>query len=349
VVVVLALAVLGAHGAVRLLDRVPPIGRPLVVAALAVGIVTEGWAAPIPTKRFDPLANPDDREAYRYLEATGRAGAVLELPMGPPEDPRELRYQYLTLRHGHRTVNGTSSYRPALTQFLLGEEQSPFADLSRLDAAVGFVRGMDVRYLVVHRGTFENPAVEAALMSELENDRRQVLGQHGVGRTVVFTLAPDEGRTVLGTERSVPPSAIHARASNAPDRLPLLFDKDRDTRWLSAGPQTGDEWIELQLDSPRNVSAVRMQTAERSFGDYPRELVIEAIDAAGEARTLFHGSVLPAFGRGFAVDHSYPSIDIVLPDNQARVIRLRQLGVTNKLFWSIHELELLERGRERTK
>jgi hypothetical protein len=36
-------------------------------------------------------------------------------------------------------------------------------------------------------------------------------------------------------------------------------------------------------------------------------------------------------------------MDVVLPPNRARVIRLRQGGATDELFWSIHELELLER------
>jgi hypothetical protein len=121
-----------------------------------------------------------------------------------------------------------------------------------------------------------------------------------------------------------------------------MFDRNRDTRWLSAGRQTGREWIEIEFDAPRDVARLRMQTAERSFGDYPRELAIEALEPAG-TRTLFRGSVLPHFGRGFIVDHAYPVIDIALPGNHARAIRLRQLGVTDELFWSIHELELLER------
>jgi hypothetical protein len=87
-----------------------------------------------------------------------------------------------------------------------------------------------------------------------------------------------------------------------------------------------------------------MQTAERSFADYPREIAIDAVEDGG-ARTLFKGSVLPQFGRGLVRNLSYPSIDIRLPDNQARTIRLRQLGTTDQLFWSIHELELRERGR----
>jgi hypothetical protein len=87
-----------------------------------------------------------------------------------------------------------------------------------------------------------------------------------------------------------------------------------------------------------------MQTAERSFGDYPRELAIDAIESGGD-RTLFRGSVLPQFGRGLANSLTYPHIDIELPENQARAIRLRQLGKTDRLFWSIHELELRERAR----
>ena len=345
VIVVLALSVLAVYGSARVLDRVAPGRRTIVVAGLAIGMVAEGWAAPIPTARFDPLANPDDRDAYAFLRQAGREGPVLELPMSVSDDKRERRYQYLTLFHGHRTVNGSSSYTSPLAQLLGSEDQSPLAGVDHLDAGFEFVRAVGVRYLVVHGGEFKNPAVEAALVRELEADRGQVLAEHRFGHTLIFTLA--EATTSPGEQagwRPIPMSSIHARASHSSDRVPLLFDRDRDTRWLTADRQTGSEWIELELDSPRNVAAVRMQTAERSFGDYPRELAVDAIEAGG-ARTLFRGSVLPAFGRGFAADRSYPNIDILLPDNQAQVIRLRQLGVTDALFWSIHELELSERGR----
>jgi hypothetical protein len=356
VIVVLALSVLAAYGTVRVLDRVAPRRRSMVVTGLAIGMVAEGWAAPIRTATFDPLAEPDDRGAYTFLRTSGPEGAVLELPMSLVNEEREQRYQYLTLWHGHRTVNGRSGYAPALTQWLYSEDESPLADVNRLGVAVEFLRAMGVRYVVIHRGEFEKPAAEAALMREFEGDRRQVVAENGFGHTIVFTLAVDDLPTAdiarpttssgePAAWRPIPQSAIHTRASHSPDRLPLLFDGDRDTRWLTADRQTGSEWIEVEFDSPRNVGLVRMQTAERSFADYPRELAIDAVEA-GRARTLFHGSVLPQFGRGFAANHTYPNIDIVLPDNQARVIRLRQLGVTDRMFWSIHALELWERVRQ---
>ena len=351
-IVGLALCVLAAYGSGRVLDRVAPRRRWLVVAGLAIGLIAEGWSAPILTARFDPLEQPDDRHAYTFLRQRGPDGAVLELPLAHPGDEREIRYQYLTLLHGHRTVNGSSGYTPALTQWLYSEDQSPLADINHLDVAVEFIRALGVRYVVFHRGAFEQPG-EAALLRELEGDRRQVAAIHPFGGTTVFTLAADDQRRVdlaapttasgrPAAWRAIPSSAFTMRASHAPDRLPLLFDGDRDTRWLTGGRQTGDEWIEVEFDSPRDVGLVRLQTAERSFGDYARELAVDAIDAAGERR-LFTGSVLPAFGRGFADNHTYPNIDVPLPDNQARVIRLRQLGATDTLFWSIHALELWER------
>jgi len=277
------------------------------------------------------------------------------LPMSLTNEEREQRYQYLTLWHGHRIVNGRSGFAPALSQWLYSTDQSPLADAGHLGAGIEFLRALGVRYVVLHHGEFDQPALETALESALTTDRRQVTATHDFGGTAVFTLAEDDPAlrdTAGSTEesgapagwRAIPSSAMHARSSHSPDRLPLLFDGDRDTRWLTGRPQIGSEWIEVAFDSPRHVAMVRMQTAERSFGDYPRELAIDAIETGGD-RTLFRGSVLPQFGRGLAGNLTYPTIDIPLPDNEARAIRLRQLGTTDRLFWSIHELELRERVR----
>jgi hypothetical protein len=334
--VILALAVLAAQGAVVLLDRIGS-GRTWVVALLGALIVTESWAVPVRTALFDPIPDPDDRRAYEFLRQSA-AGPVLELPFATDDEARQMTYQYLTLVHGHRTINGHSSYDPPLLRLLSGRDQG-FGDANHLGAAVACVRALGARYVVVHGGRFDSPATETALLHEFESG--PIAARHDFGRTVVFALAEDVP-PVEGVSHPIPRTAMRARSSHSADRLPLLFDGNRDSRWLSAGRQTGREWIEIEFDKPRDVGHVRMQTAERSFGDYPRELTIEAVEPAG-TRTLFSGSVLPHFARGFLVDHVYPIIDVPLPPNRARVIRLRQGGVTDELFWSIHELELLER------
>ncbi|MCU1384178.1 MAG: hypothetical protein JWL71_2875 [Acidobacteria bacterium] len=342
VFVVLGLAAMAAYGAIRVIDCVSPPRRWILVALLAFGIVAEGWAAPIRTVPFDPLGLPDDRAAYTFLRNSGPDGAVLELPMSVADEAREQRYQYLTLFHRHRTINGRSGYAPALTQWLYSDQLSPLADLDHLDVGIDLLRAIGVRYIVIHRGAIDRAAADTAMMRVLDGDGGRVAAKHAFGQTVVFTLTDAPAPAPEPGWRTVPASAMHARASHSPDRLPLLFDRDRDTRWLTGGRQTGDEWIELEFDAPHRVAAVRMQTAERSFEDYPRQLAIDVVEDAG-SRTVFQGSVLPSFGHGFAVNHTYPTIEIRLADNRARRLRLRQLGATGTMFWSIHELEVLER------
>jgi len=130
-----------------------------------------------------------------------------------------------------------------------------------------------------------------------------------------------------------------ARASDGADRLPLLFDGDPDSRWLTGRPQSGDEWLALDFDRPRDVAGVRLQLGARSFGDYPRELAIEG----AARRLLFRGSVLPQLARGIIANGDYPFIDIALPPNASKTLRLSQRGSAHTFFWSIHELQVMER------
>ncbi len=83
-----------------------------------------------------------------------------------------------------------------------------------------------------------------------------------------------------------------------------------------------------------------MTLASRSFGDYPRDLAVDIVEDAG-TRTAFRGPVLPRFAAALIRDPNAPQIEIELPPNHARALRLRQLGTTRRFFWSIHELRLL--------
>src|SRR5206468_4414229 len=140
------------------------------------------------------------------------------------------------------------SYDPPLLRLLSGQDQG-FGDASHLGAAIGCVRALGTRYVVVHGGRFDTPAMETALIHEFESG--QIAARRDFGRTVVFTLAEDV-RPVEGVSHPIPPSTIRTRSSHSPDRLPLLFDGNPDSRWLSAGRQTGREWIEIELDGLRD-------------------------------------------------------------------------------------------------
>lgn len=342
IVVVLSLCVVAAFGAMRLLDRLPVRRRPLAIAAATVVVLAESWIAPIPTPFFDPKGDARDRDAYEYLRESP-AGGVFEMPNSLENAERELRYQYLTLVHQHPVMNGHSGYQTPLLTFAQSGH-SPFNEYDRLAPAIEMLRGVGVRYLVLHPDEFENRDLLEAMLTTIAAERRQIVAERRFARTIVVALAPyDPGPPAVGDSlKRVASSAIHARASHQPGRVNLMFDGNRDSRWLTGDRQTGREWVELELDRPRDVAAVRLQLGERSFGDYPRELAIDVVDEGG-TRTLFQGSVLARFARAMVAEGAYPFIDVPLPLNRARTIRLRQLAATHRFFWSIHELQLYER------
>jgi hypothetical protein len=339
VVVHLAIAVLAAFGAAQLIDRLKSSARVIAVAVMVTVAAAEGWAAPIATPHFEPRGDPQTRDAYAFL-AFSSPGAAIELPTAAENAEREFLYQYMTLVHGHRVVNGHSGYVAPLALWL-GGGHSPFREVASQSDAVAALRGIGVRYLVVHRAAYDNPALADAIMAVIEREPGQIVGYRTFGETTVAVLTPLDLPAAPATTQVISPANIRAQASHSTDRLPLLFDKDPDSRWLSGRRQSGEEWVQLDLDRPRNVRVVRMQLGARSFGDYARDLAIDAVEDSG-VRTLFRGSLLPQLAAGLIANGEYPFIDIVLPVNQARALRLRQLGTTRTFFWSIHELQLLE-------
>jgi hypothetical protein len=340
VVVHLALGVLAAFGAAWVIDRVMPRARVIAIAVIVSVVAAEGWAAPITTPSFEPRGDPSTSAAYAYL-GLSPPGAVMELPSVAENFMREFVYEYMTLIHGHRVVNGHSGYVTPLAGWLRGG-LSPIREAGRQSDAVALLRGIGVRYLVVHRAAYEDGALADALAAVIERETQQIAAYRTFGDTTVATLTPFDLPAAPADTQVIPLASIRAQASHSADRLPLMFDGDSDSRWLTGAHQSGDEWIQLELDRSRDVRVVRMQVGARSFGDYPRDLAIEAVEDTG-TRTLFRGSVLPQLARGVIADGEHPFVEIVLPSNHARVLRLRQLGTTRTFFWSIHELELLER------
>jgi hypothetical protein len=339
VVVQVATAVLAAFGAAWFFDRVANQKRPKAIYVVVVLIAYEGWAAPLPVASISAKPAGDDGDAYAYL-ASLPSGAALELPTSVEDFDAEFLYQFRTLSHGHRVVNGHSGYVTPLLQWL-GGGHSPFREVDRQRDAIGAVRGVGVRYLVIHRPKYADQSIADALMAVVERDTDQVIAHRTFGGTTVAVLAPFEQR-LPSASAPIAPAAIRAQASHSEDRLSQLFDGDVDSRWISSHSQSGDEWIELTLDRDRDVHIVRMQLGARSFGDYPRALEVDGTDATG-THTLFHGSVLPQLAAGIVLDGDYPWIEIVLPPNHVRAIRLRQTGSARTFFWSIHELQLRER------
>jgi hypothetical protein len=142
--------------------------------------------------------------------------------------------------------------------------------------------------------------------------------------------------------REISRTAFVAASSVSSERLPLAFDGNLETRWLTAGRQEGGEWLDLSFGQSYDIARVRFLTSARSIGDYPRWLVIQAQDGASEIHTLYDGPVVFQLGLGLVRDPIRGPIDIWLGPNRTRRLRLLQTGSTRRWLWAIDELSVWE-------
>lgn len=346
VLVLLSLSVLAALGAARLLARLPRRGQIVAAVVLGAAIVVEGWAAPLQMVAFDAHGRSGDRGAYRWLAQQPPGGAI-ELPILEWSITPTLTYQYATLSHGHPIVNGYSGYGSPLQEFL-GGAASPLHDLDRMEDALELLRAVGVRYVLVHPRDYADASLGVATAAAIRAPSTLASEAFRSDDVVAFRLREGDApagesapATPAGTRLG--PAEFHADASDATDRLPLAFDGDGDTRWLTGRPQNGDEWITVQFDRPRDVSRIELQTASRSFGDYPRELLVESTREDGARSVLYQARMLVPYGRALAQGGPQPAIVVSLPSNRTRTLTIRQTGRTRRWFWSVHELAVWER------
>jgi hypothetical protein len=266
---------------------------------------------------------------------------VLELPIAPPDQRHfALDYHAATLLHAHPIVNGGySGYRSPLQEFLSGPP-TPLADATYVGPMLGALRSLGVRYVLLHRNLYDNQRAAAVIEDAIQAATDQIDQHREFGPVQAWTLKAFASRVPAapGAIRQVPAAAFTALASASSERLPLAFDGNPQTRWLSGARQAGNEWIELRFDRPRPVARIDLEIGRRSLADYPRALAIDAVQPDGSVRTLYDGSVLTPLLEALVRDPERVRISIALPVTQGARLRLRQTGQTRTWFWSIHEL-----------
>jgi hypothetical protein len=271
---------------------------------------------------------------------------VIELPILEWSIAPTLTFQYATLMHGHPIVNGYSGYGSTLQEFL-GGPASPFNDPAAIGDALDVLRAVGVRYIVAHPRDYADQSFGAEIAAAIRSHDDVASETFRSEDVVAFTLrgmaGPVAETGVPSAQQRLGPADFHATASDANDRLPLAFDGDGDTRWLTGRAQNGDEWIALHFDRPRDVARLDLEVAARSFGDYPRALTIESAGEDGAATVLYRGPMIVPYARALATGRPLPAIALALPPNRTTTLTIRQTGRTRRWFWSIHELAIFER------
>jgi len=346
-IVVLALAVLAGAGSARLFDR--SSRRWAAVAAIAFGavIVLEGQhrvrVREVPGWREHNW----DRVAYTWLR-NSPPGAVLELEITGMNyfQTTTTLFQLRALEHRHPIVNGYSGWSTSL-QEMLGARRSPLHEPGHVAEVVRGLRRAGVRYVLLHEATFVEPEIARRIIAELQAAGDQIAEAHEWPGTWVWRLKDIDPRPPPPRDLAwLDPKAFEVRGSHELSRLPLIFDGNADTRWLTGERQAGNEWVEVRLPRPADVRRLEIVGGGRSVLDYPQRLRIDSIDPTGVSQLLFDDGVVEPYVESVAFNDLHPSVALDLPRNQTVVLRIQQTG-RGANWWSIYELKLWEQKEGR--
>ena len=346
-VVILGLAVLAGAGVAWLCDRLPRRRAALTAVAIGAVIVFEGQHGIAVREVPGWRDNNWDRVAYTWLR-NSPPGAALELDITGMDYIRRptTLFQLHALEHRHPIVNGYSGWSSQL-QELLGARRSPLHEPGHVSEVVRGLRRAGVRYVLLHEAMFVEPEMARRIVAELQAAGDQIAEAHEWPGTWAWRLKdidprppPPPGLVLLD------PKAFEMRASHEQSRLPLIFDGNVDTRWLTGERQAGTEWIEVRLPRMAHLRRLEIVGGGRSVMDYPQRLRIDSTDPAGFSQLLFDDGVVERYVESVAFNDLHPSVALDLPRNQTVVLRIQQTG-RGASWWSIYELKLWAQKEER--
>jgi hypothetical protein len=113
-------------------------------------------------------------------------------------------------------------------------------------------------------------------------------------------------------------------ASSMTSTAARAVDQDLTTRWTSGGPQTGTEWIRIDLGAEANISQVTVRTDGADIGaQYKLDLSTDDFE---------YGTVAAGVGA--------PSTLISFAQRRARFVRISQTGRDPAHWWAVNEITI---------
>ena len=218
--------------------------------------------------------------------------------------------------------------------------------LDTVDDALGIVRAIGGRYVVVHLHEYRTDARAhiAEVLDHMRADAAQVESVRDFGSTLVLTLTPAPAARAPVRADVLAPSHYQLSVSHNPERLTALVDGNPDSRWR--GPQHGDTWVEVQLRRARSVAGVKLMLLPYAIGEYPRHLRVIGTDASGADVVLFDAAAVTATALTAVFEPAEPGLRLTWPPLVLSRLRLEQRGSAGDLQWSIFELQVLAGGND---
>lgn len=119
-------------------------------------------------------------------------------------------------------------------------------------------------------------------------------------------------------------------ASHNEKEIGRAIDGDPATRWDSRTPQIPGMWIQIELPEATDMAGLVLNTAT-SRGDWPRGWKIEL----SQDGTTWDPPVLEGASETSVTEFPFPKTE------RAKFIRITDTGKVDRLYWSIHELQVL--------
>ncbi len=344
--VLMALAVLAGFAVAGLAGAAPARRRAVVAVALALSL----WESRriFPWVEAVPPEDASTTSAYTWL-AEQPAGPVLKLPITTHFQAQRpdlgasvtLRYQLASLRHRKPLINGSSGFVSPFVTLLQGAA-SPLNTLDTVDDALGIVRAIGGRYVVVHLHEYRNDARAhiARVLEHMRADIAQVESVRDFGSTLVLTLtSAPAARPPLRAE-VLPSTEYQVTVSHNHDRVAHLVDGNPDSRW--SGPQHGNTWLEVQLRRARAISGVKLALLPYAIGEYPNHLRVVGTDVSGAELVLFDDATVTATAMTAIFEPAEPGVRLTWRSTVLSRIRIEQRGIGGDRQWSVFELHVLD-------
>ncbi len=275
---------------------------------------------------------------YRWLAEQPEETAILELPMPDwySQLPHEIGYQYWSLYHGKRLVNGYSGYFPPI-YWPVAERMKYFPD----EDSIEIIRNLGVDMVIVHDWDIKRWGWPDVL-AKMDNYSDIFSREWADNGDYVFKVMKKRGNIPTRKySKKVARDQWSVTASHNNDNCYKAIDNDPETRWDTEKPQEAEMIFEIDMGQIKEITALSMDF-DKASGDYPRGIRLE-VSRDGESWQ----EVLLKFIYANYVEHllQYPQENRMTLDFEpveARYIRLIQTGRHKIYFWSLYDLNVYQ-------
>jgi hypothetical protein len=312
--VILCLACGGALAFARI--RRQPASVAIVLLLILV-VPIDGWVPRMKMARAPELVT---------LSTLDEGAAVLEVPM------RNLYSDTAAMiratAHGRPLVNGFSGYgprhyRPLSTGLAFGDA-GVLQALTRYGPLAVLVNRADDPY-----GTHE------AFVAGAPGGR--LVARTRVGPVFLF---PRPEATTMQSRNGRRLGFRVVRVTANDDAAAAIADGQVDTAWTTARPQRPGDALEVALDGDQEVARVELDLGTATM-DFPRRLLIEARNGAGEVRTAWSGGTAGQTVLALLARHPGVPIVIDLPaGTRAQALTFTLSAEDRESSWTVAELRL---------